>query len=396
MATNVTSKPSFASIKNSKFANSQAHYVSIKDRLQLTLAELPTAQQANLRNRLTIALRKFAHDYPNIKSFNRAVMQICEAVDHPISKILIDTTRQRELNILWVIQIIETFRPHQVQAIQVYRSFANNAEFISWDGQHTIVALYLIAEFLRLDLTTTFVPTCVYSVTSLLQIRDLFISGNTTKGVNAGKCALDKYDLFVQKVYGVRVDHSNNTEWLTTSTKQGFLEKAGLFVTSSRLGDHNEIGAISRLDEIDDSSIEVVRQFCVYGNYIVAAKQRAIDSKELPIIFKLLAMAESDQIKYTDSDITDLAMHCDSLFGADFSSSSVFWDQAHQANINAFVVAHQHTPMNLRPTAPRNLKNIPQGVSFLWQQLNHSWAKPAAGFPRMPNIQYVANTADLF
>jgi hypothetical protein len=79
-------------------------------------------------------------------------------------------------------------------------------------------------------------------------------------------------------------------------------------------------GAISRLNEINDASPEVVRQFCVYAKYIVELQERAIDSKESPIIIEFLNLCEQNQIKLTDSEIEDLAQHCVDLFDANFNS----------------------------------------------------------------------------
>jgi hypothetical protein len=258
--------------------------------------------------------------------------------------------------------------------------------------------LYLICrDALNLDFTTVTVPCNIYAIGNRGELRSNFIFQNTTVGKNAGKKPLDIIDIFEQKVYGVAQDGVTDPEWVSAFEKWQHLTRAGLFLTAEKFGNASEIGAISRLNEIDEASEEVIRQFAVYGKYVVDMQQRPINSKEIPIIIEFLNLCEQNQITYTDAEIEDMAQHCIDLFNANFDAGSVYWDYVHQSNINAYNKTNTATglPTHLWPEAPKNLKNTPQGTAFFWHQLKKSWAngKP---YPLQPMSVYIPDTKDLF
>jgi hypothetical protein len=148
----------------------------------------------------------------------------------------------------------------------------------------------------------------------------------------------------------------------------------------------------------------VVRQFAVYGRYVIESQDmaptpRSINSKEIPIIIEFLNLCEQNQIRYSDAVIEDLAQHCIDLFSANFDAKADFWIQVHEANINAYNKMNKGIPKQLWPEAPRNAKNTPQGVAFFWHQLMKSWVpNQAAGFkfPKQPFSVYTPDYKDLF
>ena len=60
-----------------------------------------------------------------------------------LDKIIIDTSMQRQPNMRHILQIIQHFRETMVMAIQVYINEDGN--YVAWDGQHTALALYILA-----------------------------------------------------------------------------------------------------------------------------------------------------------------------------------------------------------------------------------------------------------
>jgi hypothetical protein len=114
---------------------------------------------------------------------------------------------------------------------------------------------------------------------------------------------------------------------------------------------------------------------------------------------EFLNLCEQQDISYTDTQIEDLAQHCVDLFDANFDAKGPFWDQAHQANLNAYNKANKGVPKHLWPEAPRNNKNVPQGIAFFWHQLQKSWV-PTQGagfkFPKQPFSVYTPDAKDLF
>lgn len=394
-----TASITYAVQRNDRFKNTSSNLVDLVQRLNNTVAELPLQAGRNWQTRLAKALQTFKKNNPGVTNINdRAQFRLCKSIMGNLKDIKIDTTMQREPNLQWIITIIENFRAYQAQPIQVYE--LPSGGWGAWDGQHTSLALYLIAtQGLNMPLDTVQVPINVYDILSRGEIRSNFINNNTTVGKNAGKKPLDIIDIFQQMIYGVEVDGVTEPEWVTAHAKWKLLANAGMFLTAEKFNDTDQVGAISRLNEINDSSLEVVRQFSVYGQYIVDNQQRAINSKEIPIIMEFFNLCEQQDIRYSDAEIQDLAQHCIDMFDANFDARGPYWDVAHQANLNAYNKANRNLPRHMWPEAPRNTKNTPQGVAFFWHQLQKSWVpKQTTGFrfPKQPFSVYQPDAKDLF
>jgi len=395
----VTTAPTYASQRNARFTNTQSHLVGIKQRLNDVIAALPRQAQRNWHANLATAIKAFKRNYPGIlKDFNnRAAFKLCSAIDICLGDVVIDTTMQREPNLKWILHIITNFRPHMAQPIQ---GFAIGDKIGAWDSQHTAIALMLIAEHaFGIDINDARVPANLYNITSRADLRQMFISMNTTVGKNAGKKALDIIDIFQQMVYGVEVDKATDPEWVAAWQKQQYVQAAGMFITAEKFNDTDQIGAIGRLNELHAASVEVVRQFCVYGSFIVASQQRAINSKEIPIIIEFLNMCEQNQIVYTDDELEEMAALCIDLFDANFDSNGPYWEQVYRANLNSYNQAHSTLPQHLWPAAPKNLKNTPTGTAFFWYQMRQAWAANKGAkfkFPKNSFNVFVPATNDLF
>ena len=390
---------SYAAQRNSRFTNQQSHLVGLKQRLNDVIAALPSQAQRNWHSNLAKAIKEFKRNHQGVlKDFNdRLKFKLASALDICLGDVVIDTTMQREPNLKWVLHIVSNFRAYMAQPIQ---GFHINGKIGAWDSQHTALALMLIAEHAcGIDINDARVPANIYDISSRADLRQMFISLNTTVGKNAGKKPLDIIDIFQQMVYGVEVDKSTDPDWVDAWQKQQHIANAGMFVTAEKFGDTDQIGAISRLNELNDASVEVVRQFCVYGAFIVASQQRAINSKEIPIIIEFLNMCEQNQIHYTDADIEEMAALCIDLFDANFDANGPYWVQVHQANVNAYNKANQGIPQHLWGAAPKNLKNTPSGTAFFWYQMRQSWAMKKGSNFKFPKNSFNAltpATTDLF
>ena len=400
-----TATQTYAAQRNARYTNSASNLVDLVQRLNDTIAAMPRQSQRNWQAKLAKALATFKKNNPGLKSINDPKFRLCKSLMGKLTDIQIDTTMQREPNLQWILTIIENFRAYQAQPIQVY---ATSNGYGAWDGQHTSLALYLIAtQALGMRFEDVEVPINIYDIVSRGEIRGNFINNNTTVGKNAGKKPLDIIDIIQQMIYGVEVDGVTEQEWVDAHAKWQAIAAAGMFMTADKFNDTDQIGAISRLNEINDSSVAVVRQFAVYGKYIVDLQQRPINTKEIPIIMEFLNLCEQQDITYTDAEIEELAQHCIDLFDANFDAKGPFWDQAHQANLNAYNKTYggdpkrgiPATPKHLWPEAPRNSKNVPQGIAFFWHQLQKTWVpKQGKGFkfPKQPFSVYTPDAKDLF
>jgi len=392
-----TANQSYAAQRNAVYQNSSSNLVDLVQRLNDTVAAMPLQAQRNWQSKIAKALATFKRNNPGIKSINDPKFRLCKSLMGKLKDIQIDTTMQREPNLQWIITIIENFRAYQAQPIQVYET-ANGMG--AWDGQHTSLALYLIAtQALGMNFEDIEVPVNIYDIVSRGELRGNFINNNTTVGKNAGKKPLDIIDIIQQMIYGVEVDGVTEQEWVDAHTKWKALADAGMFMIADKFLDTDQVGAISRLNEINDSSVNVIKQFAVYGKYVVDLQKRPINTKEIPIIVEFFNLCEQQDITYTDAQIEDLAQHCVDMFDANFDAKGVFWETAHQASMNAWNKHNKGKDKRDWTDPPRNSKNVPQGIAFFWHQLQKSWV-PAQGpgfkFPKQPFSVYQPDAKDLF
>lgn len=395
--TMATANTSYAAQRNAVYHNTSSNLVDLVQRLNDTIAAMPLQAQRNWQSKLSKALSTFKRNNPGLKSINDPKFRLCKSLMRKLRDIQIDTTMQREPNLSWIVTIIENFRAYQAQPIQVYETATGMG---AWDGQHTSLALYLIAtQALGMNFDDIEVPVNIYDIVSRGEIRGNFINNNTTVGKNAGKKPLDIIDIIQQMIYGVEVDGVTEQEWVDAHTKWKALADAGMFLTADKFNDTDQVGAISRLNEINDSSVNVVKQFAVYGKYIVDLQKRSINTKEIPIIMEFFNLCEQQDIVYTQAQIEDLAQHCVDMFDANFDAKGVFWETAHQASMNAWNKHNKGKDKRDWTDPPRNSKNVPQGIAFFWHQLQKSWV-PTQGrefkFPKQPFSVYQPDAKDLF
>lgn len=392
----------YAAARNARYQNSRSNLVDLVTRLNDTIIALPAAAQRNWHTGVKKALTEFRQNNPGVRDFDRTTFPLCRAIDRPLHKIVIDTTMQREPNLKWILHIISNFRAYQAQPIQVYD--AGNGLYGGWDGQHTALALYLIAvQGLKLRFEAVEVPVNQYALNTRGQLRGTFISNNSTTGKMAGKMPLDLIDIVQQMIYGVECDGVTEPEWVHQHRKWQYLRDAGMFLTAEKFGDTEETGAIGRLNELYEASVEVVRKFSVYGQYVIenqatASVRRPINAKEIPIIIEFLNMCEMDDVDLTDDDIRDMAQHCIDLFDANFDARGPYWETVYRAIVNAWTRYNRnnHIPKHAWGDQPKNSKNTTQGVSFFWHQLNATWASTRGiKMPKRPSYTYVPDTADL-
>lgn len=400
----------YAAQQNARFKNASSDLVDLVKRLDDVVAAQPPAAQRNWQTSLKRALSQFRKNNPGLASLNlpnrtelnRAMFPICRSIDRPLSSIYIDTTMQRQPDLNWITKIISNFRAYQAQPIQVYD--AGQDRWGGWDGQHTALALYLIAvQGLGMRFEDVVVPVNEYALHTRGQLRGTFISNNSVKGKMAGKKPLDDIDRVEQMIYGVEVDGVTESDWMDVHKKWQYLRGAGMFLTAEKFGNTEETGAISRLIEFTDSSVEVIRQFAVYGEYVIqsqagSGRKRPINTKEIPILVEFFNACELDDVALTDDDIRDLAQHCIDLFDANFDARADFWKSVYQGILNSWAKFNKQNqiPKAAWGKQPSNSKNTPQGYSFFWHQLAKTWA-PSRGvkMPKRPSYVYAPDAKDL-
>jgi hypothetical protein len=362
---------------NSQYDNRDSFFVDLKDRLANTIKSFVYTKQKSINASINVACDRFIKAHPTKTKFED--LDLCESIMMPLSDILIDITMQRMLDIPWVLYIISNFREVQAQPIQVYKVLntdnslsyypaGSKGLYASWDAQHTAMALYILCVYVfKQDPSKVMVPVVIYKVSKKADIRENFVSGNT----KAGKKLLDSIDVYMQQVFGVKVDGSTNPVWEESEKKQQHLAAADLFVTHEKFGNTNEPGAISRMQEIDHYDSEIIRKFSLYAATVMPTEGRPIASQEIEIMCAWFDMAKG--LEYTDEEVVDLATHINELFGADFHEQSDFWEKSRIAYKNWWDKYWDGVDDEYRPERMSFSKNWRNGGTFMYHQLKKTW-----------------------
>jgi hypothetical protein len=354
----------YAQTKNARFANTRSNIRTIEQRWNETYNALPHNQQQVVDHALQMAIAEFNRRNPKLKTWNQLLL--AEAKSVQLSEINIDGTMQRQLDIFWVLKLLNHFMATMVVPIQVYKPVSTVNQYLAWDGQHTVVLLWLIAtKIMGQDPANLVVPVNLYHSHLKAEMRSNFISLNSKEG----KKQLELIDIFEQQVFGAKIDGSTNPIWVEALAKQQKIEQFGLFVTSKKFGDDDQPGAITRLQEINKLDANTVGWLCEYLAHSTKLS-RPVDEKEMVMMTHYFDRCRMDNIKVNSAYIASIATTLDLLFGCDFSPNGKFWTKAsiayhnwHNSNSNSF-------------SSGRFNKEPVHGFPFLIAQLHKSSSQP--------------------
>lgn len=293
---------------NRTYINQSSNYITLEQRL----AEVIT-NQTNNQNMLIYAVESFKKKFPNIK--NWIGLNLCKSIDIPLSNVIIDTTLQRNLDIQWVSEILENFDMTRADAIKVYVDAKQpKGTYTCWDGQHTIIALYIIAKMVfNMDLTNALVPCVINSSTQKDQMRENFMAHNSF-----GKKQVSKAEIHRQACLGVRIDNSTNPEWILHEKIQTLLEKHNLFVCDSQSDDSSEPGAISNMSQILQTvknifSLEDYNNWCMYFSCVCNSNRPVAPMEQWQFLY-YFRYARYNNIKINKAYIQAVADTLNGLF----------------------------------------------------------------------------------
>lgn len=360
---------------NARYSVNASTFQDLKQRLNYTLSQLPTNAKNYKLHMLSEAIKEFQRLFPSITQFKK--LRLCKSQKAKLKDIRIDDTMQRMLDLDWVIDILSNFNEFQIQPVQVYRITGSDTLLASWDGQHTAMVLYIVAVMILKETDDIEIPVTIYEVSLKSEIRNNFVKGNSKQG----KKLLDTIDLFVQMIYGVRLDDSLDPTWIDAELKQQYIEQNGLFITAEKFGNTDQFGAISRLDEINKYGPEVIKELAMYLG-VSAQDQRPVDPKEIYIMGNWFAMSKNERPEYTQQEIYDLYHLFKTEFNADFSPSGPFWKLVEvsylkfKENENQFLRYQFGDHADHFIKEPRLNKDWIQGGTFLWHLVNKKYKGP--------------------
>ena len=321
---NTATSQNYAATKNSRFSLSASQIRTIKERWDETYNALPRIQQQAINSALAAAIAEFHRRHPNIKGTKDLKKQLAKAWTVKMSQVCIDDTMQRQLNIAWVLTLLNVFVATKVIPIHVYQPDPNDELYLAWDGQHTLVLLWLICtQIFGEDPENFEIPVNVYASHMKAEMRGCFIDLNSEEG----KKMLDLFDKIEQMIYGVRVDGSTNPLWVLAENKQKIVESHGLFLTSKKFGDDHMPGAISRMQEINKMGLESLEWLCAYL-VAVGAQHRAVEEKEMVMMSYFFERCRLAKLDLTQKQVLEVANLANTHWGADFTPTGRFWARA--------------------------------------------------------------------
>jgi len=387
-AINYVVKQTWAEQINARFDNAESFFVTIQERIEELIERMESAE-----DELAGAIKEFKKNNPG---FNATKIDLVESIMCTLGDILIDDTMNRPVEWDHVINIIKNFDETKIMPIQVYRDPQRPGKFVAWDGQHTSIALYIVLVLIgKLSANKVQIPINIYKTNNKAKIRENFI----VLGSDEGKRKISALALFSNKVFGVRLDGSNNPNWDEANKKQKLLASAGLFLTEKSRGDMTKPGAITQVETIDNASLEVVEYFCKYWKARATKQYRRAESKELLLMLQFIQLCKDQKIKLTDkyfNDAVDIMWDC---FDCDFTCTknmSKYFEKVDIAYCNWFKTKFHPTceyeelsddEQTLHPRYDMTKKSgtekqDPYIIAFLIAQLKHSGFKhklPRAG-----------------
>lgn len=374
----------YASMINARFNNVNSSVKTVKQRWDETYNALPKDRQRAIDYALTAAKAEFHRRNPTLKTWTDVNAQLAKAYTVTMAQVSIDGTMQRQLDIDWVIYLLNCFMATKVIPIHVYQPDPTAETYLAWDGQHTLVLLWLIAtQIMEVDPSSISIPVNVYASHLKPEMRYNLLDLNT----KIGKKLFEQIDEYEQMVFGVRVDGSQNPIWLIAEQKQTILENHGLFVTAKKFGNTHEAGAISRMQEVSKLTPKALTWLC---DYLVAvgAQNRSVEEKEIVMMAYFFERCRIAEINVTPQYALAVADVAKQLWDADFTPTSKYWVRVGKA------YANWHAKHVVYGT-PRLSKEPNHGYPFLIEQLKKSL--PGYKFPsNRSSSEFVPNVEDLF
>ena len=296
---------SYADMQNAKLHKTDTDYMTFKERLNSVL------HNTWRREKIEWAIAQLRAKFPDFKKFKD--IRLPQAIIKSAKDIVIDTTLQRDVDFLHLINIITNFNPLVIQALCVYRPTDGidkvlgmlqpipNDVLSLWEGQHTALALYAIATMLlgMEDDADILFPCVIGADASRAEMREAFDILSSD-----GRKPFETCDYHRSYVMAYRVDgDTTKNRNVAAHLKQEALETAGLFVTSKDNDDTDQEGAFSNLAEFGkDFSVPVHRAFARMVCELDGGDKvtRTVQGKISPHLYYYLERCEELNIEFTD------------------------------------------------------------------------------------------------
>jgi hypothetical protein len=298
----------YAQLQNDKYKTVIDDYVTIPNRVN---------ELTSRRPELIELFKEFAAEFRSRFMFStyaemtRAMVGMGEvSMYKPILECDINATMQRDPDGDHIVDLLGNCDPMLVNAIRAYcdptRTDGGGKRFIAWDGQHTVMLLYIIAVYgFGMDPADVRVPVVVYPGHDRAAIRRQFVYYNS----GAGSKTLDAIDLFMQYVYGYNNDGNRSDMNVRCYQIQQLAEKYNLFLTHEKFGNADKAGAISRLSEImnPNYSVDVIEKVFYYHSIAAKLISNPVYALEIDNLATYFRACSSQGIVVTSSYVDGMA-----------------------------------------------------------------------------------------
>jgi hypothetical protein len=347
-----------AEVWNARYNTNASVFVNAKARIDEYCKAVPGAMTELLN-----VIKDFKKANPNLTRDN---MKLAKAYPAKLSSVRIDDTMNRPLDWDHVLNILRNYSATRVLAINVYQDPELPDCLIAWDGQHTTIVLYIIyCMIFEESASTVEIPVVISPTNNKAEIRENFIILNTEESKGGGKKNLDPLDLYSQKVFGVRMDDSNNLDWRRAELKQRLLEAADLFLTSTAYQNTTDDGAITQVAAIIDEDFEIVNKFCSYWIERKKFENRYVESKELIMLNNFFrACNEDPSVIVDDKFIEDMTTIFWNTFECEFTGQkglNKFWLKLDRAYNNWYDKVYKEPEVGEEDLRPKRLDMTKNG-----------------------------------
>lgn len=311
---------------NKRFSDVANSFVSVIERIE-NMLELNPNREA-LENRIEYGLASFKRKNTTLASSKEAYLgSLPISYDALLSEIEIDITLQRYVYFNKIVDILNNYFVPSLQAIKVYRE--PDGRLVCWDGQHTLIVIYLIVtRILKMNPADVTIPIVISAGTEKTEMRRAMLNEN-----GPGKSPFDDFDVYEQHVYGVRIDGATEDQWLVSERKQQYLENCGMFLANERMYNTDQPGALTRTQEIcnTDFTPEVTKWFAEWCRALNEAN-RPFGGTEVDLMYNFFNTCIRDETFNLDlMYVMDVADVCKRITGKDFNGAE-FWKKAQESN----------------------------------------------------------------
>ena len=341
----------YAQQRNKIFENTVENTVStINERIEYVynLSE----SNARLRNVMEDSLLEFECKFPEFLNpevfWGKFKGLSLEAL---MSNVIIHTRLQRIPTMEAIAEYIREFCWYKVQPIKVFvwTDPQGKEHLVCWDGQHTLMMLYLIGtQVHKLNSNEITIPVNIRRMT-IEEARDALMSEN-----GEGRTVFDPVDMHEQKVLAYRDTNSQVPSHVLADALQTHLEDNMMFLGNPRRGEMNKPGCLTRHEEFLDerNPVEVTKYFAQWC-FSVNKSNRPFQGVEVSMMYHFFKECVESNMTVDRRYVKQVAMACrnvgdnkDDFDGIRFFTRVKSAYKKHIDYLNAKKPVEEHLPFN--------------------------------------------------